>query len=83
MDLPPSILPISLSWVPSSKSISSPLGGSDMNSSSESISPEEGEPCSVTGVVGPCVGMMDVLRDLAEPCLDASVTQSSAFRFLS
>jgi hypothetical protein len=54
-----------------------------MNSSSESISLRDGEPCSVTGVVGPSAWMIEVLRDLVEPCPDASVTHSSAFRFLS
>lgn len=52
-NIPPPILPSSLSCVPSSKSRSSPLGGSDMNSSSESMAGKDGEPCSVMGVVGP------------------------------
>ena len=77
---PPPRLATSLSCVPSSKSISSPLGGSDINSSSESMAFRDGEPCSVMGVEGPCAGR-DVLRDFGG-LLDASVTLSSTFRFL-
>jgi hypothetical protein len=82
MYAPPPILPMSLSCVPSSKSISSPLGGSDMKSSSESMAFKDGEPCSVMGVEGPCARSVDVLRVLGGSCLDASVTHSSTFRFL-
>lgn len=53
-----------------------------MNSSSESIFCSGGEPCSVTGVVGPCSGMVDVFRDLAGAWLNASVTDSWDFLFL-
>ena len=53
-----------------------------MNSSSESMSRREGEPCSVTGVVGPCAGTMDVFRVFADPCFNASETLCSAFLFL-
>lgn len=79
--LPPPMLPMSLSCVPSSRSSSSPLGEPDITSSSESILGGEGDGRSETGVPGACRSVL-VLRDLTG-WMGSSSAISEAFRLLT
>lgn len=78
--VPPPMLPISLSCVPSSRSSSSALGEPDMISSSESMLQGDGDGRSDIGVPGVWRRVV-VLRDFAS-CNESSRAVSEAFRFL-
>lgn len=81
-NIPPPILPISLSCVPSSRSSSSALGEADIMSSSESILEGDGDGRSEIGVPGVC-SRVDVLRDFTAWSNGSSRALSEPFRFFS